>query len=111
MSTEQTVPMPDLADPADDHAAPAGAPGAVPITAPRTRWAAIIWGAFFVIVAWTGIWMLGAPGRRDGVTDWFASLDPGMLTASALLVAGVLVLVTGLVGLFRRAQRQPRSTE
>lgn len=110
MSTVQTVPMPELPDLADDDASP-GTPADAHLPAPRTRWAAIIWGAFFVIVAWTGIWMLGDPGRRDGATDWFASLDPGMLTASALLVAGVLVLVTGLVGLLRRAQRQPRSTE
>jgi hypothetical protein len=50
--------------------------------------------------------MLGSATRRDGVTDWFASLTPGTITALVLLLAGLLALVTGLIGLIRRAQRR-----
>ncbi|MDT0158314.1 hypothetical protein Q9R19_11810 [Microbacterium sp. ARD32] len=97
MSTESTLPVEQL-DTAD--AAPAAS--APP---PRTRWAAIVWGLCFAAIAWFGIWMLSGADRRDCVTDWFATLNPGTITAFVLLAVGALVLITGLVGLLRRAQR------
>lgn len=65
-----------------------------------------MWCALFAAIAGIGIWMLGSATRRDGVTDWFASLTPGTITALVLLLAGLLALVTGLIGLIRRAQRR-----
>lgn len=73
---------------------------------PRTRWAAIVWGVFFAAVSWIAIWVLCSPARRDDVSDWFAALTPGTITAVSLLSVGVLVLVAGLVGLIRRMQRR-----
>ncbi|GAA2885854.1 hypothetical protein [Microbacterium esteraromaticum] len=114
MSTEPTVPLPDLAetlaiegtapaDPADVTSAPA--------PTPRTRWAAIIWGVCLAAAAWFGIWMLSDTARQDAITEWFASLSPGTMTATALLGVGVLVLIGGVVGLVRRMQRRgPSST-
>ncbi|MFC4139542.1 MULTISPECIES: hypothetical protein [unclassified Microbacterium] len=74
--------------------------------APRTRWAAIIWGLFFAGLAFGGIWVLSDPQRRDGVTDWLAGLAPATIVAVSLLVVGVFVLVAGLAGLLRRLQRR-----
>lgn len=74
--------------------------------APRTRWAAIVWGLFFAGLAFAGIWLLSDAQRRDGVTDWLAGLAPATIVAVSLLAVGVLVLVAGLAGLLRRMQRR-----
>lgn len=101
MSTEPTTPLPDLEETIAMENASA------PL--PRTRWAAIVWGACFAAIAWFGIWMLSSDDRRGDVSDWFASLTPGTTTAMALLSIGVLVLITGAVGLIRRGQRRSAS--
>lgn len=129
MDTEPTTPLPDAAAtlPIPDDAvdgrpddAVAGQPDAAASahlhataapqtsapTEPRTRWAAIIWGLFFAAVAGTGIWLLGDSGRQDAVTDWIATLNPGTITAVILLSVGILVLIGGLAGLLRRAQKR-----
>lgn len=98
--TEPTHPIAPGTSPAADAGAMASAPP------PRIRWAAIVWGAVFAIIAWTGIWMLSSADRRSGISDWFAALSPGTVTALALLSIGVLVLVAGLVGLIRRLQKR-----
>jgi len=115
VTTEPTTPFPD-AEPerdgdqtlpiVDDDSSPVEAAPAASASPPRTRWAAIVWGLCFAAIAWFGIWMLSSTDRRSEISDWFASLNPGTITAVALLSAGVLVLVTGLVGLIRHAQRQ-----
>lgn len=114
MSTEPTVPLPDLNEtlPMDDPAtdAPGDTSSETSAPAPRTRWAAIIWGACFAAVAWFGIWMLSESARQDAITEWFASLTPGTMTATVLLGVGVLVLISGLVGLIRRMQRRSSSS-
>lgn len=123
MNTEPTVPLPETMSapdaehatlPLEDTILPsqeasdplAEAPATASAPAPRTRWAAIVWGLCFAVIAWFGIWMLSDGERHDSVTDWFASLNPGTITAFALLTLGALVLVSGLVGLIRRAQRR-----
>jgi hypothetical protein len=75
-------------------------------TAPRTRWAAIVWGLFFGALAYAGIWMLSDAGRRTGIVDGVMALTPGIIVAVALLAVGVLVLVAGVAGLIRHAQRR-----
>lgn len=102
----ETLPLADLPEPAAEAPpiADAASPASAPL--PRTRWAAIVWGLCFAALSWFGIWMLSSSGRRDDVTDWFASLTPGTMVAFQLLAVGVLVLITGLVGLIRRAQRR-----
>jgi hypothetical protein len=116
---EPTTPLPDeplastpiLEDtPSWDAAPSADAAPAASVPSPRTRWGAIVWGALFAAIAGIGIWMLGSAARRDGITDWLASLTPGMITALGLLLAGLLALVTGLVGLIRHAQRRLSET-
>jgi hypothetical protein len=65
-----------------------------------------VWGICFGAIAWFGIWMLSSSDRRDDVTGWLASLNPGTITAILLLSVGVLVLITGAVGLIRHGQRR-----
>jgi hypothetical protein len=75
------------------------------ITRPRTRWAAIIWGALFAAVAAGALWLLSADDRRAGVADWTTSLSPTTISALLILTIGVLLLVAGASALVRRAQR------
>ena len=76
------------------------------VTPPRTRGAAIIWGALFAAVAASGLWLLADGDRRSAATDWALSLTPNMMSTLAILTVGVLLLVAGAVGLLRRAQRR-----
>ncbi len=111
MTTAPTPPLPDAETlpllEEQTRLADAEPPASAPL--PRTRWAAIVWGACFAALAWFGIWMLSGDDRRSEVSDWFASLTPGTTTAIVLLSVGVLVLITGAVGLIRRGQRRSRT--
>lgn len=117
MNTEPTLPLPDTETLPDTEVVDAAvSPDLVASTdsaalTPRTRWAAIIWGTVFATLAWIGIWLLSSSARREDVTDWFAGLTPGTITAVSLLSLGVLVLITGLAGLARRAQRAVRPNQ
>lgn len=79
-------------------------------TPPRTRWAAIIWGLLFAIIAAGALWMLADADRRDAVTDGLLALTPTTVVTIALLSVGVLLLVGGAAGLIRRAQRKLATT-
>ena len=92
MSIPTTTPTP-----ASDAAEP---------TPPRTRWAAIVWGAFLAALSAIGLWLLIDRDRSDAVADWALSMNPGTITATVLLCIGALVLVGGAVGLIRHAQRR-----
>lgn len=85
-------------------------PPAVPVSAesapPRTRWAAIVWGVFFAALSAIGLWLLTDRDRSDGLADWALQMNPGTITATALLCVGTLVLVGGAAGLIRHAQRR-----
>ncbi|MBT2483418.1 MULTISPECIES: hypothetical protein [unclassified Microbacterium] len=76
------------------------------ITAPRTRWAAIIWGVLFAGIAAGSLWLIADDDRRAGVTDWVTTLTPATITTLAILGVGVLLLVAGAAGLVRRAQHR-----
>ncbi|WP_433584777.1 hypothetical protein [Microbacterium hydrocarbonoxydans] len=78
-------------------------------TPPRTRWAAIIWGAVFAAIAVSMIGLLADGRRRDDVAEWILSLTPASITAMALLALGGIVLVCGAIGLIRRVQRRAAS--
>ncbi|KJL20537.1 hypothetical protein RN51_02755 [Microbacterium oxydans] len=79
-------------------------------TAPRTRWAAIIWGLLFAVIAATALWTLADADRRDAVTEALLALTPTTAVTVALLTVGVLFLVGGAAGLVRRAQRKLSAT-
>lgn len=73
---------------------------------PRTRGAAIVWGLLFAAIAAFGIWTLTDDDRRAGAAGWITTLTPNTVYSLVLLTIGVLVLVTGAVGLIRHAQRR-----
>lgn len=73
---------------------------------PRTRWTAIVWGLFFGGLAVAGLMLLGDPTRRDDLIMSVNALSAGSLVAGAVLAVGILVLVAGLAGLIRHAQRR-----
>ncbi|MFC7788832.1 hypothetical protein ACU045_07585 [Microbacterium sp. MAHUQ-60] len=108
MSTEPSTPLPSTSEPSAGGVTipPADAVPTASAPPPRTRWAAIVWGVCFVAIAWLGIAMLSSRGRQEDVADWLAALTPGTITAFLLLLIGVLVLITGAVGLIRRGQRR-----
>lgn len=72
---------------------------------PRTRWAGIIWGLVLAGIAATVLWIVLEPARMELVSDWWATLTPAGLLLTVLLVLGGLLLVAGISGLARRADR------
>lgn len=77
-------------------------PGAL---APRTRWAAIIWGAALAAIAGFALWITMSPARRTAFAEWMVGLSPAAAAAYLVLAIGAVVLVAGVVGITRRAQR------
>ena len=80
---------------------------------PRTRWAAIVWGLFFLAVATTALWIILDDDRREVAGSWIGGLNPWSAVTYLGLAVGVLLLVAGIAGLVRRAQRgtPPPATE
>lgn len=81
-----------------------------PTTPPRTRWAAIIWGLLFAVIAAIALWMLADDDRRETLADGLLALTPTTVNMILVLTIGVLLLVGGAVGLIRRAQRTLAAT-
>lgn len=97
--TDLTAPPVPAADPAPPAAPLADAPR------PRTRWAGIVWGLAFALLALAGIWLATGEGRIDDLVTWVRELSPATAVGYGVVVIGSVLLVTGLVGLLRRAQR------
>jgi hypothetical protein len=72
--------------------------------APRIRFAAIVWGLIYAVIAVTVITLLIDPERRDSVAAFLWSLDGPTLLLLALVSAGFLMLVLGALTAVRRAQ-------
>lgn len=75
------------------------------LPAPRLRWAAIIWGTVCAAIAGYGLWTLTSADRRDALRMWVTELTVASAIAYGLLAVGALVVILGLIGLLRRAQR------
>lgn len=73
--------------------------------APRTRWAAIVWGLVFTALAAAGIVLTANAENFDGLLSWIAGMDAATAIGYGVLTVGILVLVVGVVGLLRRAQK------
>lgn len=85
--------------------ATASATGAA-LPGPRIRWAGIVWGVVLGAAAALTLWVLLDGGRRRDFSDWFTHLSPATAALYGILVLGGIVLVTGLLGLVRGAQRR-----
>lgn len=82
------------------------APAETGVEAPRTRWAAVVWGLFFAAIAIGGLWLLSEPSRPSAAVEWAATLDAATGVAILILGLGVILLVGGVAGLLRREQRR-----
>jgi CDP-diglyceride synthetase len=105
VTTEPTVPL-DAPVPLED------APP-TPI-APRVRWAGIVWGAVFTLLAGTALWVLAEASRREAVHEWLTTLSPadvhpGWVIGIVVLAGGLLLLILGGVALLRNAQLRATS--
>lgn len=88
--------------------APSNLPDSPPATIAlraRIRWAGIVWGLVLAAVAAAGIQLASAPGRTDDLVAWAQEIAPATAIGYGVVAIGVLLLVTGVVGLLRRAQR------
>ncbi|WP_347978239.1 hypothetical protein [Microbacterium sp. ProA8] len=77
----------------------------VDLTGPRIRWAGIVWGLVLAAIAATALWILLDPARQAVLTSWLVGLNPATAIAIAVLLLGMFALITGVVGIARRAQR------
>ena len=77
----------------------------IPLHGPRTRWAAIVWGLVFAALAGGALYVVLSPQHRLELIEWVTSLEATTLALYGALAIGVIVLLFGLVGLLRRAQR------
>lgn len=73
---------------------------------PRIRWAGIVWGLVFAGLAAAVLWIVLDPARMELVADWWATLTPGGLILTVLIVLGGLLLVAGLSSLGRRSDHR-----
>jgi hypothetical protein len=81
------------------------AAASVVLSRPRVRWAGIVWGLVLAAIAAGAVWFLTDPARQAALASWTVSLSPATAIAVAVLVLGVFALITGVVGIARRAQR------
>ncbi|KRA25798.1 hypothetical protein ASD65_16225 [Microbacterium sp. Root61] len=81
-----------------------------PLPRPRIRWAAVIWGIVLGAIAAGAFWIVIDPDRGAAVGDWLTSLTALSTVSYSILAIGGLALVTGLVGLARRAQRHAEAS-
>lgn len=100
MNDEKSIEMTDMTDMTDTPDA-----ASTPLPAPRIRWAAVVWGLVLAGIAATALWIVSASERREAFVEWMLSLSVSAAVAYAVLAVGALVLVGGLVGMTRRAQR------
>jgi len=73
---------------------------------PRVRWAGVVWGLVFAASAAAGIWLASGEDRVDEIVAWLQDLAPATAIGYGILAVGGLLLITGIVGLLRRAQRR-----
>jgi hypothetical protein len=78
-------------------------------SSPRVRWAGIVWGAVFAVLASTALWTLAEASRLSAISEWLrtlspADLHPGWVIGVVVLAGGLLLLILGGVALLRNAQ-------
>ena len=91
--------------PAQTAAPERPAAATVDLTGPRIRWAGIVWGLVLAAIAAVALWILLDPARQAELTSWIVALNPATAIAIAVLLLGLFALITGIVGIARRAQR------
>jgi hypothetical protein len=77
-------------------------------TAPRIRWAGIVWGLIFAATGWFAVWTLAAGERRTAFADWVLTLDGNGWAVVGALAIGAVLVVVGLTQALKAATRGPR---
>ncbi|MDN4614193.1 hypothetical protein P5G50_06970 [Leifsonia sp. F6_8S_P_1B] len=106
--TASTVPLPP-AEPwltpapfgAADTAGEARPAGRAPV-----RWGGVVWGALLVLFAAGTLWVLSAPSRLAAWDLWVSTLTTATAWALGIAVVGMVIVVSGLLGAIRSAQRR-----
>lgn len=73
---------------------------------PRIRSGAIAWGLIVCGIAVAVLLVVSDGASRTAFASWLGALTPGGYLLIAVLALGGLILLWGLLGLIRRAQRR-----
>lgn len=103
------LPEPDTLSYPRDTAVEVPPRAAGTLSAPRVRWAGIVWGAAFALLAATAIWVLAEASRLDAIQEWLRDLTPGevhpgWVIGFVALAGGLLLFLLGGLALLRNAQ-------
>jgi hypothetical protein len=71
---------------------------------PRIRWGAIVWGLIVATVAVATLAITRTAESREDFALWLTQLGPAGLWLVAVLAAGGILLLLGLLAAIRRAQ-------
>jgi hypothetical protein len=74
------------------------------IPRPRIRWGAIVWGLIVAMVAVATLAITRTAESREDFALWLTQLGPAGLWLIAVLAAGGILLLLGLLAAIRRAQ-------
>ena len=83
-----------------------GMPQDAPISRPRVRVGAIVWGALVVAFAVAVVAITASPEATDAFSRWQASLTPGAWAVIGVVALGVVVLLIAGTAAIRGAQRR-----
>lgn len=90
----------------DTQAVPDAPTEGAPVPRPRIRYGAIVWGAIVCGIATTVLVVASSPKSRAAFAEWLGGLTPVGYTLIGVLVLGGLILLGGLLGILRHAQRR-----
>lgn len=77
------------------------------IRRPRIRFGTISWGLIVGLGGAALLWLLVTPGARSELVQWVLDLEPGIAILLAVVAAGAILLLLGVLALIR--QRQVRA--
>lgn len=77
------------------------------IRRPRIRFGTISWGLIVGLGGTALLWLLVTPGARSELVQWVLDLEPGIAILLAVVAAGAILLLLGVLALIR--QRQVRA--
>jgi hypothetical protein len=73
---------------------------------PPVRWGGVVWGLLLVLFAGGTLWVLSSPSRLTAWDRWVSTLTPATAWALGIAVVGLVIVVSGLLGAIRSAQRR-----
>lgn len=107
-ATAATAPLP----PAEPWLTPTAFGAADEPDAPRpadrapVRWGGVVWGLLLLLFAGGTLWVVSSPSRLTAWDRWASTLTPATAWALGIAVVGLVIVVSGLLGAIRSAQRR-----